>query len=237
MNRISYMIIRNFFRVPLWFYRICRMGLPKDTHTDEQRYDYIRHIVKTVNRTGRIKVEVQGVENLPSENGFILFPNHQGLFDVLALMDACPNPFSIVVKKEAAKLILVKQVIKALDGFSIDRQDIRASMEIITKMAEKVKMGKNFVIFPEGTRSREGNKLLDFKGGTFKSAVNAKCPIVPVALIDCFKPFDENSSRKQIVQVCFLKPICAEDYQNMKTVQIAGMVHDKIQEEINQKIG
>ncbi len=110
-------------------------------------------------------------------------------------------------------------------------------MEIITKMAEHVKMGKNYVIFPEGTRSREGNKLLTFKGGTFKSAVNAKCPIVPVVLIDCFKPFDENSSRKQTVQICFLKPLYAEDYQKMKTIQIAEMVHDKIQDEINQKIG
>ena len=237
MNRIFYMVVRNLFRVPVWFYRIWKMGLPKDTHTDEQRYDYLRHVVKTVNKTGRIKVEVQGVENLPAENGFILFPNHQGLFDVLALMEACPQPFSVVVKKEAARLILVKQVIKALDGFSIDRQDIRASMEIITKMAEHVKMGKNYVIFPEGTRSREGNKLLTFKGGTFKSAVNAKCPIVPVALIDCFKPFDENSSRKQTVQICFLKPLYAEDYQKMKTIQIAEMVHDKIQDEINQKIG
>ncbi len=237
MNRIFYMVIRNFFRVPIWFYRIWRMGLPKDTHTDGQRYDYLRNVVKTVNRTGRIKVEVQGVDNLPSENGFILFPNHQGLFDVLALMDACPNPFGVVVKKEAAKLILVKQVIKALNGFSIDRQDIKASMEIIVRMAENVKLGKNYVIFPEGTRSREGNKLLAFKGGTFKSAVNAKCPIVPVALIDCFKPFDENSSKKQTVQVCFLKPIYAEEYKNMKTLQIAELVHDNIQEKINQIIG
>ena len=209
MNRIFYMVIRNFFRVPIWFYRIWRMGLPNDTHTDGQRYDYLRNVVKTVNRTGRIKVEVQGVDNLPSENGFILFPNHQGLFDVLALMDACPNPFGVVVKKEAAKLILVKQVIKALNGFSIDRQDIKASMEIIVRMA----------------------------GGTFKSAVNAKCPIVPVALIDCFKPFDENSSKKQTVQVCFLKPIYAEEYKNMKTLQIAELVHDNIQEKINQIIG
>lgn len=229
MNRIFYMVIRNFFRVPIWFYRIWRMGLPNDTHTDGQRYDYLRNVVKTVNRTGRIKVEVQGVDNLPSENGFILFPNHQGLFDVLALMDACPNPFGVVVKKEAAKLILVKQVIKALNGFSIDRQDIKASMEIIVRMAENVKLGKNYVIFPEGTRSREGNKLLAFKGGTFKSEVNAKCPIVPVALIDCFKPFDENSSKKQTVQVCFLKPIYAEEYKNMKTLQIAELVHDNIQ--------
>lgn len=237
MNRILYMVVRNLFRVPVWLYRIWRMGLPQDGHTYEQRYNYIRQVVKEVNKTGRVEVEVHGIEHLPSENGFILFPNHQGLFDVLALMDACPNPLGVVVKKEASNLILVKQVIRALDGLSIDRKDIKASMEIILKMTEHVKTGKNYVIFPEGTRSREGNKLLSFKGGTFKSAVNAKCPIVPVALIDCFKPFDENSSRKLKVQVCFLKPLYSEDYQNIKTMEIAEMVHDKIQEEINQKIG
>ncbi|MEY8355119.1 lysophospholipid acyltransferase family protein [Lachnospiraceae bacterium 54-53] len=237
MNRIVYMVVRNLFRVPVWLYRIWKLGLPGDTHTYEQRYEYIRHVVKTVNKTGRVEVEVHGVENLPADHGFILFPNHQGLFDVLALMDACPKPLGVVVKKEASNLILVKQVIKALNGFSIDRQDIKASMNIIIKMTENVKAGKNYVIFPEGTRSREGNKLLTFKGGTFKSAVNAKCPIVPVALIDCFKPFDEKSSRKLKVQVCFLKPLYPEEYQNVKTVQIAGLVHDRIQEEINQKIG
>lgn len=237
MNRIFYMVVRNVLRVPVWFFRIWKLGLPGDTHTYEQRYDYIRHVVKSVNRTGRVEVEVHGIENLPADNGFILFPNHQGLFDVLALMDACPKPLGVIVKKEASDLIIVKQVIKALNGFSIDRKDMRASMEIIIKMTENVKAGKNYVIFPEGTRSREGNKLLAFKGGTFKSAVNARCPIVPVALIDCFKPFDEKSSRKLKVQVCFLKPLYPEDYRGIKTIQIAEIVHDRIQEEINLNIG
>lgn len=237
MNRIFYMVTRNIYRVPLWIFRMWKLGLPGDTHTYEQRYDYIRHVVKSVNKTGRVEVEVHGAENLPEENGFILFPNHQGLFDVLALMDACPKPLGVVVKKEAANLILVKQVIKALNGFSIDRQDVRSSMDIIHKITESVKAGKNYVIFPEGTRSREGNRLLSFKGGTFKSAVNAKCPIVPVALIDCFKPFDENSSKKLKVKVCFLKPLYPGDYEGMKTLQIAELIHNKIQEEINLKMG
>ncbi len=237
MNRIVYMVIKNVFRVPVWFYRICKFGSSGDPHTHKERYDYIRNVVKKINRSGRVEVEVHGIENLPAENGFILFPNHQGLFDVLALMDACPNPLSVVVKKEASNLILVKQVIKALNGLFIDRSDIRASMDIIVQMTENVKKGTNYVIFPEGTRSREGNKLLPFKGGTFKSAVNAKCPIVPVALINCFKPFDENSSKKLKVQVCFLNPLYAEDYQKTKTTQLAEIVHDRIQEEINQKIG
>lgn len=237
MNRIVYMVIRNFFRVPVWFYHIWKFGRPGDNHTLRERYDYIRTVVKKINKSGKVEVIIHGVDNLPSESGFILFPNHQGLFDMLALMEASPKPISIVVKKEASRLILVKQVVEALEGFFIDRQDIKSSMKIIFSMSDQVKKGKNYVIFPEGTRSREGNKLLPFKGGTFKSAVNAKCPIVPVALIDSFKPFDVNSSRKQKVEVCFLKPLYEEDYKSLKTVQIAEKVHDTIQEEINQKMG
>ena len=193
--------------------------------------------MKTVNRTGRVEVEVHGIQNLPEKNGFILFPNHQGLFDVLAIMESCPNPLGIVVKKEASNIILIKQVIAAMHGMSIDRQDVKASLKVITKMTEDVKQGRNYVIFAEGTRSREGNHLLSFKGGTFKSAVNARCPIVPVALIDCFKPFDVNSIKKQKVQVRFLEPLQPEQYVGLRTIQIADIVHDKIQQEINENMG
>lgn len=237
MNRIAYMVIRNLFRAPVWFYHIWKFGKPGDTHTEQERYDYIRHVVKTVNRTGRVNVEVHGLENIPKENGFILFPNHQGLFDVLAIIDSCPNPLGIVVKKEASNLILVKQVIAAMNGMAIDRQDVKASLKVITKMTEDVKNGRNYVIFAEGTRSREGNKLLPFKGGTFKSAVNAKCPIVPVAQIDCFKPFDVSSIKKQKVEIHFLEPLYPEQYMGLRTIQIADIVHDKIQQKINEKLG
>lgn len=237
MNRIAYMVIRNFFRAQVWFYHIWKFGRKGDTHTEQERYDYLRNVVKEVNRTGRVEIEVDGVENLPKENGFILFPNHQGLFDVLAIIEGCPNPLGIVVKKEASNIILVKQVIEALHGIPIDRKDIKSSMKVIMRMTEEVKQGRNYVIFAEGTRSREGNTLLPFKGGTFKSAVNAKCPIVPVALIDSFKPFDINSIKKQKVKITFLEPLYPTQYTGLKTREIADIVHDKIQEEINSKVG
>ena len=68
---------------------------------------------------------------------------------------------------------------------------------------------------------------------SFKSAVNAKCPIVPVALIDSFKPFDLPSIKRVKVQVHYLDPIYPEEYAGMKTKEIASLVHDRIQREIN----
>lgn len=233
MNRIAYMVIRNFVHVPVWFYRVWKYGKDKDTYTEQERYDYLRQLVKKVNKTGRVTLEVYGCENLPEKNGFVMFPNHQGLFDALALIEASPKPFGVVIKKEAANVILVKQVISLLGGLSLDRQDTRNAMVVIRQITEEVNNGRNYVIFPEGTRSRKGNEILDFKAGTFKCAVNAKCPIVPVALINSFRPFDISSIKRETVQVHFLEAIPYQQYMGMKTQEIAHLVHDRIQEELN----
>ena len=74
-----------------------------------------------------------------------------------------------------------------------------------------------------------GNSLLPFKGGTFKSAVKAQCPIVPCALIDSFKPFDEKSVSPVTVKLIYLPPIYYEEYSSMKTREIAELVKGRIE--------
>ena len=236
MKRIFLMVLTNILHVPWWFHQIDKMGKNPEQYSEEERYHYLRKRLRRINRRGRVKVIAQGVENLPKTNGFILFPNHQGLFDMLALIESCPRPLGVVIKKEAAEWFLVKQVVRLLGGIPMDRSDIRSSMEIIKEMAAQVKKGRNFVIFTEGTRSRKGNEILDFKAGTFKSAVKAGCPIIPVALINSFRPFDISSVKKEIVQVHFLKAIYPEQYMGLKTVEIAELVHGRIQDEINKNI-
>ena len=114
----------------------------------------------------------------------------------------------------------------------IDRENIRQSLKVIAAVTEEVKKGRNYVIFPEGTRSKNGNTVGEFKGGSFKAAINAKAPIIPVALIDCFKPFDTNTIKKVKVQVHFLKPMYYEDYKDMKSTEIAAFVQEEIQKTI-----
>ena len=129
-------------------------------------------------------------------------------------------------------MILLKLVVAALRSIVIDREDIKQSLQVINQMAEEVKQGRNFLVFAEGTRSRQGNRLLPFKGGTFKSVVKAKCPIVPCALIDSYKPFDEKSIAPVTVKLVYLPPIYYEEYGAMKTPEIAELVRGRIQETI-----
>lgn len=235
MRRILLMVMRLFFKVPYYLFQIWLCGKRKNITIDEA-YACVKKVTKAANRAGRVKIEAFGIENIPKENGFIFFPNHQGLYDVLVFLDSCPIPFSFVIKKEASNVILLKQVVAALRSISIDREDIRQSMQVIIQVAQEVQTGRNFLIFPEGTRSKNGNNLLEFKGGTFKSAVKAKCPIVPCALIDSFKPFDEKSIKPVTVKIVYLPPIPYIEYAGMKTNEIAAEVKKRIEQAIRQHV-
>ena len=229
--RIALMVLRLFFKAFYYFGRIWWCSIHENI-SYEEGFRWAKKTTLAANRAGRVKIEAHGLENLPDKDGFIMFPNHQGLFDGLVFLESCPRPFAFVMKKEAANIILLKQVRKALWALTIDREDLRQSMKVIQKMAEEVKQGRNFIIFPEGTRSRQGNHPLEFKGGSFKSAMKARCPIVPCALIDSFIPFDENSIRPVTVKIFYLKPMYYEEYKDMKTTQIAEEVRRRIDETI-----
>jgi len=56
MNRIAYMVIKSLPFVPAWFYRVCRLGRDQDPHTEQERYDYLRKLVKRVNKSGRVSM-------------------------------------------------------------------------------------------------------------------------------------------------------------------------------------
>lgn len=228
------MVFRNLFLVPYMWIRLCYHASHVDKYKEEQHYELLKYITHRANKGGNVTIDAYGVENIPDENGFMFFPNHQGLYDVLAILDVCPKPFSVVAKKEIANIQFLKQVFACMKAYMIDRDDIKQSLQVIINVTNEVKKGRNYLIFPEGTRSKNGNELLEFKGGSFKAATKAKCPIIPVALIDSFKPFDTNTTSQVTVQVHFLKPLYYEDYKDMNTKEIAALVRERIQNTIRE---
>ena len=104
-------------------------------------------------------------------------------------------------------------------------------------MTEDVKTGRIMLYFRKEPGSRNGNRILEFKAGTFKSAVNAGCPHhTGLLLIDSYKPFDVSSINKETVQVHFLEPLNPDQYVGLKTKEIADIVHDRIQNKIDENI-
>lgn len=233
MKRIIFMMLVNFFRLPYYYIKLL-MVAKLEKYTEEERYEHLRKICYRANKGGRVDVECYGKENIPKENGYIMFPNHQGMYDVLTIISTHEKPLSVVMKKELQNIPLLKHILKAMRAHSIDREDVRQSMQVINAVSKEAAQGRNFVIFAEGTRSKQGNTVGEFKGGSFKSAYKAKCPIVPIALVDCFKPFDIPSIKRVKVKVIYLPPITYEEYKDMKTTEIAQMVQEKIQQTIRE---
>lgn len=232
MKRIIWMVLMNLWYVPYGLTRLCRMAAHPEQYSEQEKFALLKQIDNRAVAGGRVQIDVHGLELLPEQDGFIMYPNHQGMFDILAILKVIERPFSVVFKKELENIPFLKQVIACFGALSMDRSDPRQGMRVILQMAEEVKQGRNYVIFAEGTRSRKGNQLLDFKGGSFKAAMKAKCPIVPVALIDSYKAFDTGSIARQTVQVHFLEPIPYEEYQGMKTTEIAADVKERIEAKI-----
>ena len=120
MWRIVLMVTRLFLKAPYYFLRIWWCGKSKKISFEES-FDYIKKVTKAANKAGRVKIQSYGVENIPKENGFVYFPNHQGMFDVLVFLESSPAPFAFVMKKEVKDVILLKQVADA-SGRSIKKK-------------------------------------------------------------------------------------------------------------------
>ena len=122
--------------------------------------------------------------------------------------------------------------IDLVKGKRLDKSDMKSQMKTILEIVEEVKAGRRYIIFPEGGYDHNKNTVQRFMPGSFKCATKAKAPIVPVAIIDSYKPFGINSLRKVKTQVHFLAPIFFEEYQEMTTPQLAELVRERIVETI-----
>ncbi len=236
MNRIVTMVLNNLFFVPGAWFKLCRYAKNTDRYPEEEKYRHIQTILKRAITGGNIDLTITGQENIPSENGFMLYSNHQGMFDVLAIAATCDNPIGAVLKKELYDIPFLHQIAVCTKSFAMDREDVRQSLTVIKAVTEELLKGRNYLIFPEGTRSKLGNEMLDFHSGSFRCAVKSKCPIVPIALIDCFKVLDQKGSAPVKVQIHYLPAIPYEEYQDMNTTQLAELVKSRIAAAIRENI-
>ncbi len=234
MNRIVLMVLKNFLKVPPAYVKLCHYAKHTDEFSEDEKYKHIRYILKMGVDSGNIDLKIYGQANIPKESGFLIYSNHQGLFDMVAIVYGCETPIAAVYKKEVANVPFIKQIAACSKSFAMDRDDPRQSLQVIQNVTKEVIGGRNYLIFPEGTRSRNGNRMLDFHGGSFRCAVKAKCPVVPVAIIDTYKVFDQKGSKPVTVQLHFLKPIYPDEYKDLKAAELAEIVKSRIEDTIKE---
>lgn len=230
MTRLVYVILISLPFVIYYILKSRYIVKHIERYTEEQRYKIAQRIVYIMKKNGRISTKVFGLENLPEEGGYVMYPNHQGRYDALGIIGAHKEPCSFLIDKKAARMPLANEFTGLLEGLRLDKTSLKAQLKTILKVAERVKDGKKFIVFPEGTYDNNKNTLLDFLPGAFTCSVRSETPIIPVALVDSHKVFGVNSLRRVKTEVHFLKPLTFEEYKEMTTIQIAELVHDRIDE-------
>lgn len=165
------------------------------------------------------------------DKSYLFIANHQSMFDGFMLATAIPCHFSAIAKKEAFSIPLFGFIIKHLGIIPIDRKNHQNSMLGIDQAVEKIKSGTSIIIFPEGTRTKDG-QVGSFKKGAFKLALDAKATIVPVGIIGSYdsQPTGNWIIRPGVLKINFGKPIYYDQYQELSINQLS----EKIKQEIIQ---
>lgn len=218
---------------------ICILSLPKliyyiiktriirkhmDEYSDETRYGMEKDIANHIVHRGFIDVECTGTENLPKDGGYVLYPNHQGKFDPIAVGYTHPGFLSYVMDSQRSEMAFANEMMWLSKGKRLDKSDMRKQVATIMEIISEVRDGARYVLFPEGGYDHNHNELQNFLPGAFKCSQKSRTPIVPVALIDTYRPFETNSLRRVRTQVHYLKPIYYEEYKDLSTTEIAEKV-------------
>jgi len=130
------------------------------------------------------QMKVEGIENIPKEGALIIASNHVSYLDPAVLAASINRKIYFITKKEAFKNIVVSFILKKLNAFPVDREniDVLAFKKAINILQEKEILG----MFPEGTRSTNG-ELQELKSGVIKIAMKTGVPILPVGIIGTYK--------------------------------------------------
>lgn len=139
-----------------------------------------------------ITINIEGIENIPKDDGFVFISNHQGYADIIVILHMMAGrQVGFIAKESLEKVPYFGKWIKSIRGVFIKRGDAREALKSIQEGVKTVKAGFNLVIFPEGTRSRS-TEMAKFKPGSFKLATKAKAPIVPMAINGTRHLFEDN---------------------------------------------
>lgn len=140
-----------------------------------------RFWAKSILFVSRVKVSVQGLEHIDPGATYLYMANHQSMFDILALLGYLPIQFRWLAKKELFRIPIFGYSMARVGYISIDRSNRKSAIKSLKEAAQKIARGVSVVVFPEGTRSPDG-QVMQFKKGGFYLAIDSGRPIVPVVI-------------------------------------------------------
>lgn len=190
---------------------------------------YARVWGKTALLVNHVKVRMDGLEELDGKGPYIFMSNHQGSYDIFALLAHLPFQFKWLAKKELFSIPFFGWTMAAAGYISIDREGTRETVKALNEAAEKIREGMSVVIFPEGSRSPDGS-IQPFKKGGFTLAIKSGVPIVPIAITGSrdIMPKDKLTAASGEIRIRMSPPIEIKNYSLKDRKSLMEMVSKTI---------
>jgi len=187
------------------------------TKNSDLPYNVTKTWAKFLLAVSRIKVTVKGLYNIRPDRSYIYMSNHQSNFDIPVALAYLPFKFRWVAKAELFKIPIFGSAMYKSGHINIDRSNRRAAYKSLKTAAKNIQEGISVLIYPEGTRSKDGN-IRPFKKGGFLLAVESGTPIVPVIIHGTWPIMPKNKIiiKPGNVTIEIKAPIVTKDY-NRKT--------------------
>ncbi|HEX9844785.1 MAG TPA: lysophospholipid acyltransferase family protein [bacterium] len=162
--------------------RLRRQGRDAEAEAiiDRRVTDWARRVFRNLD----CRLEVEGREHVPRGQPFVVFSNHQSKYDIPALLAGLGVAIGFVVKRELFWVPGLTFWMRQINCLSLDRGDARSGAEALARLSAELKRrGKGFIIFPEGTRTRDPQRTVQpFKRGALRLASEHDLPVLPVTI-------------------------------------------------------
>ena len=188
----------------------------------------------TINIIG-IEIDVIGKNNIPKDESCVFIANHTSILDIPILFNCIGKELGFISKKEVLKTPILGYWLEKAHCIPIDRSNAREAMKSILRGVENLKQGYSMVIFPEGTRSKDG-VVGEFRQGSIKLATKAKSKIVPVSIEGAYNAFEKERKFKPAkVRVCFGEVIETKNLTKEEEKELMNSIREKIINQMKQK--
>lgn len=239
MFRFYYTIVMRIGSIIHFVPKMRKYAKHPEIYSEEDCHALAKVMIAKVAKTARATTSYYGLENLPTDGGYIMYANHQGKYDALGVMGGHPRPCRVLMNLKRSKMPIANEYVSLVRGKRIDHTDLRQQVQCIGEIGEEVREGKIYLIFPEGGYRKRGqdNHMNQFRTGCVRAAVRSGRPIVPVALIDSYKPFGIKGLKPVHTQVHFLPPIPHEEFSQLTPAAISRLLQSRIAAHMESVLG
>jgi 1-acyl-sn-glycerol-3-phosphate acyltransferase len=182
-----------------------------------------------------VKVQTTYEEPLDTSRSYMIVPNHTSQIDIITLTVKLPLFFNFMAKAELERVPLFGIWFRTID-IAVDRKDARKAALSYRKALNWIDQGNSMVIFPEGTISNQVPKLIKFKDGPFRMAIEKQIPLLPITIIGNWEVLPDQGvfeGRPGFVSQFVHKPIetkglTLDDIEQLKE-QVFKVINHKLQ--------